>query len=267
MKSTNKIESDVKNLIKGYYKDNWLNRRLQRVGLAYGGSVDPELKKYRETTTEHLYKINDEWTSSRVKLHKKIVDNFFKNKVADQKRPTAVILAGGTGSGKTYVYQKFYGKIDENSVYINSDDIKQQLPEYSKYIKKDYKSAAHKVHGESSYLSKVLIHDAIENKYHITIDTTLSKQQKAEKLIRDLKKRGYDIKLVFVDVPPDKAFYSAQKRGVDTKRWVPREVVYKSNINSRKVVKHLIKNKLISKYAWYDNSGLNKKQPPKRINL
>lgn len=267
MHYTRKTENEITKLIKGVYKDNWFNRRLQRVGMPYGSDVDSELKKYRTTTTADLYRVNGEWTESREKLHKQIINNFFQGKESGQKNPTATILAGGAGSGKTYVYQKFYGKIDKNSVYINSDDIKQQLPEYDKYIKKDYISAAHKVHEESSYISKLLINEAIENKYHVTIDTTLSNMTKAKKLIADLKKQGYDIKLVFVDVPPNKAAYSAQKRGADTKRWVPRKVVYQSNINSRKVVKHLIENKLISKYAWFDNSGLNKKQPPKRVKL
>jgi len=267
MKSTEKLVNDVEKLIKGIYKDTWLNRRLGRVGQYYGKDVSPELKKYRETTTEHMYKKNGRWSPERIKLHREIVNSFFERKLPSIKKPTAVILAGGAGSGKTYVYEKFHGKIDDNSVYINSDDIKNQIPEYEQFIEKDYQSAAYKVHEESSLISKVVITQAIDNNYNITIDTTLSNKDKAEKLIQRLKDRGYDIKLIFVDVPFDKAWRSAQKRGADTKRWVPRHIVEKSNVNSRKVVKSLIKSKAIKYIAWYNNSGLNKKLPPKRMRI
>lgn len=255
-------------LEKGIYVNNALNRKLGRVGMFYGKDVSEELKKYRAETTASMYKDKEDPTlyiEKRRALHSALVDKAFENKVSGHEIPVATILLGGAGSGKSYVYENYHKSINANAVYVNADDIKASLPEWNKYVEKDFVSAASKLHEESSDITSLILKEAIEERYHFTYDTTLSNQSTARELIDNLRSKGFKINLIAVDVPYDKASISARNRSYKGKRFVPEHVVKHTNRGARESLKMILRESLVDNVTIYDNSGLNLRKAPVKV--
>lgn len=255
------------NLSKGYYINNPLNRSLGRVGQRYGKDELQEIQDHRSSPdTQTLYKKSDgTYSENRVKVHDKIFSNAFDGKIP-QSNPKVTLLVGGPGSGKSFVYETALKSSDNNSVYLNSDDVKEQLPEYSDYLKKDFKSAAAKVHEESSDVYHAMVKKGFEQGYNLVLDATFSNKDKSVKIINQLKDKGYSIEVVGVVVDPSKTQYSATKRAYEQKRYVPGTIVKNANYGARQTMKYLLTNKdIVDSIHIYDNNGLNKKQPFKPI--
>jgi predicted ABC-type ATPase len=210
-----------------------VRKYITRAGKSFVTTVyiSPEqaekLKKKTSVTTQDKYKDkNGHYDKSRQQIHEKIVSQLVDScpKPKPGEKPKAVLLLGGAASGKTTVVNKFVKpKMGDDFGALNVDDIKEQLPEYSKYAKQDVKTAANRVHGESSDLGKRVTKQVIDEGRNFIFDAVLADPEKAKKLIKDLKAKGYEVSLVGVNVDAEDALSRARLRAFGDKERVGSE--------------------------------------------
>jgi predicted ABC-type ATPase len=177
-------------------------------------------------TSESMYKTEDgTYTTERKGVHRHIVEKFFVNKKADG-RPTAIFFGGPSGSGKSQL-KKFVKNIDDYT-YVNNDDIKEMLPEYTG-------TNASFLHNEARDVVDDLENKAIGIKGNIIIDGTMKSKVKGEALFNKYKEAGYKIVQLSTNLPLENTLERAVNRCKETGRYVPLEMIIKTaeqaNIN------------------------------------
>lgn len=110
-------------------------------------------------------------------------------------------------------------------VYIDSDEIKKEIPEYEFYQEKYPKYAAFYVHDESSDISKELLNESINQELPFVYDGTMKNIEKYKKIIKDLREKNYFITMIIVDVPYDIAILRNKARYEETGRMVPESII------------------------------------------
>jgi predicted ABC-type ATPase len=197
-------------------------------------------------------------------LHDQIRGEFFDAvpSVESGAQPIAILTMGGPASGKSSAV----GNVDKAKfVVCNPDEVRERLPEYQDAIDVNgtygasAKNAATMTQGEASFITRQIRRDAIDQRKNVLIDGSGKDAGEYETLIRDLKAKGYYVKLVATDLDADEAAERAKWRAEETGRWVPREY-------SDKVYDVVPKNFMqISRLA--DDSGLYSTYsfPPTRV--
>jgi len=194
---------------------------------------------------------NGEYTKERKKLHDKILNHKdFNNPKAKPKKgekPTAYIFAGAPGAGKTTVLNKY---VKDDVVNLTADDIKEHLTfKGEKY--NGFNSVA--VHRESLDINKAMINKHINEGNNVILDKTLKTMGNAEKLIKKLKDKGYEVHLLASLVDADVAIGRAHQRFKEIKRFVPYELIAKS---SSKIKANVMKLRdKVDSYAFVDNNN------------
>lgn len=113
---------------------------------------------------------NGNWTEQRKELHEKIIAKMFEGKTPVE-NPESWMTGGGSASGKSSLLGSGDLTIPENTIKIDSDWVKEQLPEYIERCGFDER-AANYVHEESSYIAKLAMKRAIDGGYNVLLDGT-----------------------------------------------------------------------------------------------
>jgi N12 class adenine-specific DNA methylase len=189
------------------------------------GADDPLLIETYKKPLDSLVEHNGV-SITRANLHRNIMDGHFSGKtpVPEGKKPIAYVMGGGGASGKGSVKTELVkrGLIDDsNTVALDPDEIKGEIPEYNAIIQAGDFRAAAIVHEESSDLSKQIKAKAIEGRYNLLLDVTLGDKAKGIKTLQELKDAGYEVRLFGVTVMPELAVVRAINRAKKTNRWVP----------------------------------------------
>lgn len=215
--------------------------------------------------TADKYQKNGVYVKERVKLHTKIKSEIVNScpKPAKGEKPTCILLLGGAASGKSTVVNKFLKpKYGDKFGTLNSDDIKDKIPEFKEFRNKNVEKAASGVHRESSDIAKSTFNTIINDKRNFIYDGVLGDSNKANNIIDVLKKKGYNIKLVGVNVDVDealgrmesRAFGRQEKFGVSfgSGRFVPKKTLIEGHKGSVSTFEK-IKGKVDS-IELYDNN-------------
>lgn len=140
----------------------------------------------------------------------------------------AVFLAGGPGSGKSFIAEKVYG--GTGARLVNSDELleflfkkndlsliiaKEGTPEYEKQMKERAKAKS---------LVKVKQKNYVNGMLPIVVDGTGKDFDKIKKQALELKSHGYDVGMVFVNT----SLEVAKERNMARARTVPEKVVVES---------------------------------------
>ncbi len=210
------------------------------------------------------------WNSARSDLHSRIIERMIGGKIPPEDRPPiAHILGGGTASGKTTMSRAILGN-DPNTLRVDPDELKTKIPEYEQLKEDDPDHAALRVHEESSYLTKSLMAEAIGRGLDLTYDATTSgTPQRTMGMVRTLMDHGYNVHVMFADVPFDVAKQRADLRAKESTdpmnrgRFVPDSVIADSHQKAAKNFFMLKDTPGISSVRLYDNSG--KPNEPKLV--
>lgn len=149
-----------------------------------------------------------EYTPERKKLHEEIVKSMLNPKAAVPKgqRPAAVLLMGPPGAGKSTAGQPVAKLIAPEFTIVNSDDVKEKLPEYQGWN-------AALVHEESADVAEgSLTQQAIEGNHNTMFDLTGNNGSKMAMMAEHLGKLGYDVHVVQVQIPAYKSSFRAWQR-------------------------------------------------------
>lgn len=199
-------------------------------GAAPAGHVWPAVMKGQ--TTEDVFKnqATGNWDRdpARKAWHEAFADDAIAGKTpAVGRPPRAIILGGGTASGKSTLANKL-GADDPNMVHVDADGIKPKIPEHPQFLneegdpaeetqKRNPNLASSRVHEESSYLAKLILSKAISHKLDIIYDATSSGKGGGTLtgIVNSLHARGYEVHGLFADVPVDVAAQRAEARAAN----------------------------------------------------
>jgi len=137
----------------------------------------------------------------------------------------AFFLAGGPGSGKSYVVSRTTGGLGLK--IVNSDDAFEKFlkdANLSLKMPDEEESAREPVRARAKKITKKQQSNYVEGRLGLIIDGTGKDYEKISKQARDLQQLGYDIHMVFVNTSLD----TALERNKNRPRSVPESLVIKS---------------------------------------
>lgn len=226
--------------------------------------VNPDDIKKEKTAkmrfTDEMHKTESgKYTQERAKLHREIRDKVISQcgKPKEGERPVAILMGGGSASGKSTMKEGVLDpKLKSEGIQagtVDSDKIKESLPEYAGYQKIDINEAARYVHNESSEIGAHIIDTAVEEGRNFVYDGTMKSTGKYEQLINRLKDAGYDVHIYVCDIPTELAIERSDARAKKSGRKVPHEIIKASHAGVPKSVEKL-KDK-VNSFQVFDNSG------------
>jgi predicted ABC-type ATPase len=155
------------------------------------------------------------YDAERTKLHDSILEKMFgrATPVAEGETPRMTLTGGLPGSGKSTVLsaRREQGLADlEGSVHIDSDWVKEQLPEYEGWN-------AALIHDEASDIIASAMSRARAEHYSVVYDTTMKTTQETINFVNAAKEAGYSAHVIYVDVPMKMSMRRAISRFMDPK--------------------------------------------------
>lgn len=235
--------------------------------------VNPEEhEKHKEKSSKTTKELNTDskgnYLPERVNLHKGIVKRILLKckKPKEGEKPLAILLLGGAASGKSTVVRDYITPKYGDMGTLNNDDIKAELPEFNdKAYGKNFRhsnveTAAARVHNEGSDITKVAFNLITNDKRNFIYDGTLANEEKSKRMVNELKKKGYNVKLVGVSLETDEALrraeiraYGNDKIGVEaTGRFVPEEILKGDHAGAVKTFENIKSS--VDEVELYDNN-------------
>jgi len=179
--------------------------------------------------TISIHKHGGVYTPERQLEHQRIIDKFMSDAQiaaatpAAGDKPTFTLLGGRGGSGKSGLKHTAYNP--DTAIVLNSDDIKEELPEYEGWN-------AAQVHEESTDLFNRMTDLAKQLGLNIVHDATMKSPDKAVALATEMKSAGYRLEAHYMFLPVQHAANRAVKRFLgDTGRFVPPSIVLSNTRN------------------------------------
>lgn len=203
--------------------------------------------KYRDPQT-------GQYTPERQQLHAGIVSQLLRGLKPSQ-QPTVYMLGGGTASGKSSLVKS--GKLNHphKLAHIDSDGIKEQLPEYAAQIAAKDTTAAAYNHEESSDVSSMAVDQSLANKFDVLMDGTGdSSIEKLRDKVTKWKAAGHRVSADYCTVPTETAIKWANDRGAKTGRVVSESVLRGIHAGVSQVVPQAISEGLYDDFRLWDNS-------------
>lgn len=216
----------------------WENKRSVEVKSV---SDSGKIKNYGVTDTadsnghDSLSKYTDKsgnLTEERERLHKQIIDNFYKDVKPVSGQATFTIMGGGSASGKSTMIKSGAATLPKNSILVDSDKIKTMLPEYNEMLSKGDSRAANYVHEESSALAKRILRISNKENYNAVLDGTGNGSiESLTRKINNAKNAGMIVEGIYATVPTQIAVDRSAQRALKTGREVPPHVI--TNIHKK----------------------------------
>ena len=175
-----------------------------------------------------FYKLDE---SEHQEIRKEHARDYFQQTEISE-RPTAILLAGQPGAGKSSLTEQ--AEIDcENiggAVTVDIDDLRESHPEYTALGLRNDRTASGLVQHDASKWGDELLQDAMKNNRNIILDGPMRSPEGSAKLCRELKANGYrvDVRAMAVRQEDSKlgihARFEDVKAGGHSGRWVPEQI-------------------------------------------
>lgn len=187
---------------RGHFTAKELERRLnfvnEQTSILVQNGVDTESLYSRETPNGRMYE------PERARIHTEIVDSYMERHAHVPQEGKAIMAGGVGGSGKGFVLAN--AGIVEKGEYatVNPDDVKEEMasrglvPKIHSFTPMESSTL---VHEEASHVSKLIAYRLRSEKRNLVYDATMGGFDSTTKKITDLRRDGYKVSAVFVDVP------------------------------------------------------------------
>ncbi len=186
----------------------------------------------------------------RARLHDEIINDMLSGK-RSSRNPVATFFGGGPASGKSTALHS-----PEESAVIESDYAKTRLPEYQAGIAAEDKSAAAKVHEESSVIAAKAVAMAQDKNISFTLDGTGdSSFEKLSAKVNNARYSGFQVHGRYVTVDTATAVERSASRQAKTGRGVPASVIRETHAGVSGVFPKIIANGLFDSLELWDNNG------------
>lgn len=182
-------------------------------------------------TTKNQYFQEGKYSPERLELHHRIINEFLSSCQPSKQQAVAIFMGGGSASGKSVLIQNVCTMYNQygNFLVIDSDRIKEKIPEYQDLIKAGAKDAASVVHDESSDIATRLYYEALSRNINLIFDGTFKNVDKYRNFLDTAKQNHYRITLFIADVPVEVALKRNQVRGDLTGRYVEEQIIRDSH--------------------------------------
>lgn len=207
-------------------------------------------------STAVKFKVGNTYIPERAKEHTFIISKNINGRLPSDE-PLAVLLGGGSASGKSTYVEQLYSPLLDEAVLIDADEMKKEIKEYEEFLhhldEDIAQSAAILVHTESSDLAMALWDTCIKlNLSYIYVGTMSYKPIYTDRLIR-MKEQNYSIEGLYIDVDLAVCLERSKIRENQTGRAVPIDALKASNRNSAIVFLEL--KSLFDRVQMYNNSS------------
>lgn len=215
--------------------------------------------------TQEYYKKDGEYIPERQALHNEIIEKIVSQASLPPvgSKPIAYLFGGGSASGKSSVVNKEVSKASEalgiQFGSVDSDVIKESIPEYEHFKEQNLNKGALRVHNESSDIANAAVDRLIESGKCFSFDGTMKNFEKYNDIIDKLKDAGYEVRIAAADIPVDEAIMRSDLRAKKSGRKVPHGIIIGSHGGFS-----LTYPKLTSKvdaFCLYDNSQPEGEEP------
>lgn len=164
-----------------------------------------------------------------------VQDHAQKDITANQQNPQAILMMGGSGSGKSTIISKL--NIDTSKMVVaDADAVKAMMPKYSQGVHEGDSQIASTVHKQSNSITAGLVEQTIASKKHLLYDATGANYATymtsgfggmfgKDGLFKKLDDAGYSIKLVLAHIPMHEGLERVKARGERTGRKIPERIV------------------------------------------
>ena len=219
--------------------------------------VAVDLKKHINkdgSLAEHTGK-SGKLTEERQALHDKIIAEHLRA-VSPVENPTATIMGGGTAAGKSSLMRDNNMSFP-NTVRVDSDSIKGQLPEFGQMIAAGDKGAAAYVHEESSGLARDIVAGGLSSGRNTMLDGTGdSSIESLSNKIAGMRADGATrVVGEYVTCPTEDAIARADARGDKTGRYVYHDFIRNVHASVARVLPEAIKRGLFDEVRLWDTTG------------
>jgi len=172
--------------------------------------VIKEINKGKHNSLERYLDEDGKLVPKREEHHKEIIDQTLAGKQPVNGQATMTMLGGGPASGKSSVMST--KNVDNHTVVVNPDDMKEKLDGYKRMAKRTDKAAAY-YHEESSALAKRLSQVSYSENYNVIYDGTGDGSiSSVQKKINQAKANGYNVEAKYVTIDTEEAVRRNQKR-------------------------------------------------------
>lgn len=147
-------------------------------------------------------------------------------------RPTAIVLAGQPGSGKTTITPEIENRLATigGHVLVSADDARMLLPNYAGLAISDPVNASRITQEDAGRLAQLITDEAVSRRFNVVIDGTLRDPDGAEANVATLRAAGYRTELHALAVNDQLSFARSTERyaealvrgDVEKARWVDR---------------------------------------------
>ena len=150
-------------------------------------------------------------TPERQELRRKIADKLYGEGAAKKEGKVWLVL-GVPASGKSTFSDPLVEK--EGALLIDSDEAKKLLPEFSNGL------LAGAVHEESAAIANAIVKRAVRNRDNLILPLVGKTFSSLQERVNVLKEAGYEVNLIYVDLPIEKAIERTKARFRETGRLV-----------------------------------------------
>ena len=191
-------------------------------------------------------------TPARQELRKQIADKLY-GKGAKKKEGKVWLVLGVPASGKSTFSDPLVER--EGALLVDSDEAKKLLPEFSNGL------LAGAVHEESAAIANNVVKRAVTNKDNLVLPLVGKTFATLQEKIDKLKEAGYEVNLIYVDLPVEKAIERTKARFRHTGRLVPPNYLRKVGLKPRENYDKLKMTEEVDSYEAWDNN-VNKGDDP-----
>ena len=192
------------------------------------------------------------WTPERSRLHDQIVKQV-RGTVHRQANPEFVLLGGGTAAGKSTVTKTGMVALPNACAIVDSDAIKDSIPEYQSMLKHNDVRGAGYAHEESSSLAKRALREAFAEKQNIVLDGTGDSELKSvESKVTQARLAGFKVKAEYCTCPVETAIARSAERAAKTGRCVPDVVIKKIHASVSRIFPQAVSAGLFDEARLWD---------------
>lgn len=168
--------------------------------------------------TDQQYALDEHgtvWDPDRAAQHRDIINDFMNKQVDVPSQRQAVMLGGPPGAGKSTFLDQHEGIRPGDYAILNTDHFKEELarrgmvPEVPGLSPME---ASALVHEESAYLHDLAAAELEKRGKNVVFDGTMRDHAVTQDRVQALRRRGYNVGAMFIDVPVERSLQGVESR-------------------------------------------------------
>ena len=218
-------------------------------------SVEENLARAEKMAQEYMDRYGETYhinTTERQEIRRDIIKKLYGDG-AKNKNSEAFLIIGLPASGKSTIAKPIIKA--NGALKIDSDDVKEQLPEFSNGL------LARAVHAESSAVAEELFRMAISHGDNIVFLLVGKTEGTLREKINTLKEAGYKVHLIYLELPLEEAIRRGKIRFKDKGRLVPIDYIRSVGLHPKRNYDKIKTEKGVDDYAAWSSDVTRGSEP------